>query len=259
MQTLSPQKPHLLTRRAPIPNITKRIARHTLRDPDPEIPLVSRQPPLLRRVPIRNPQPRIRSLVARPTRTRRARIRHRQARVDAILRRRPAAHVRARVRVAACGTLGWWRREAAVELADAQDVFWGELLGVVVGVWAACEREGAGQGEGVVAVEHDAVEVEGAAVGENGVGAVVVAEGDGELTGPASAAVGGRGAAVIGVGVSGGGGAEGVVDEVGADEGVVDVGVGALLFVDEAEEVACVTVVSLYRGRCYTGLHLPHS
>jgi len=133
------------------------------------------------------------------------------------------------------------------------------LLGVVVGVWAAGERKGARLSEGVVAVEHDAVEVEGAAVGENGVGAIVVAEGDSELAGPASAAVGGRGAAVVGVSVGSGGGAEGVVNEVGADEGIVDVGVGALLFVDEAEEVTCFIVFSLYMGRCYIGLHLPHS
>lgn len=99
------------------------------------------------------------------------------------------------------------------------------------------QREGAGLGEGVVAVQHDTVEVEGAAVGGHGVGDVVVAEGDGELAGPAGAAVRGRRAAVVGVG-EGRAGAEGVVDQVRADEGVVDVGVGSLLFVDQAEEVA---------------------
>ena len=109
---------------------------------------------------------------------------------------------------------------------------------VIIGIRAAGEREGAGFGEGVVAVEHDGVEVEGAAVGADGVLYVVVAEGGGELAGPAAAAVGRRSTAAVGVGV-GGGESEWVVDEVGADEGVVDVGVGTLLFVDEAEEVAC--------------------
>jgi hypothetical protein len=125
MQTLRPQKPHLPTRRAPIPNITKRITRHALRHPNPEIPLIRRQPPLLRRIPIRNPQPRIRRLVSRPTRTRRARIRHRQRGIDAVLRGRPAAQVRARVRVTGRGALGEGRRETGVELADAEDVFGG--------------------------------------------------------------------------------------------------------------------------------------
>lgn len=107
-------------------------------------------------------------------------------------------------------------------------------------VWAACERKGAGLGERVVAVEHDAVEVEGAAVSGDRVGDVVVAEGDGELAGPAGAVEGGWRAAVVGVG-EGSGDSEGVVNEVGADKGVVDVGVGSLLLVDEAEDVACRT------------------
>jgi hypothetical protein len=211
MQTLRPQKPHLPTRRAPIPNVTKRIARHALRHPHPEIPLIRRQPPLLRRIPIHNPQRRIRGFISRPTRTRRARTRHQQRRIDAVLGGGPAAHVRARARATGRGALRRGKGEAGVELADAEDVFGGELLGVGVGVGAGGQGEGAGFGEGVVAVEHNAVEVEGGAVGGDGVVEVVVDEGGGELAGPAGAAVGGGRAAVVGVG-EGGGGGEGVVD-----------------------------------------------
>jgi hypothetical protein len=72
---------------------------------------------------------------------------------------------------------------------EARDIFRGELLGVIMHVRAACESESARLGEGVIAVQHDAVEVESAAIGGNVVADVVVAEGDGELAGPAGAAV----------------------------------------------------------------------
>jgi hypothetical protein len=93
---------------------------------------------------------------------------------------------------------------------DARDIFYRELLGIVVEIGAACKSESAGFGERVVAVEHDAVEVESTAVGEDRVRTVVVAEGDGELAGPAGAAIGGWGTAVVGIG-KGSGDSEGVV------------------------------------------------
>jgi hypothetical protein len=100
-----------------------------------------------------------------------------------------------------------------------------------MGVRAAGEREGAWLGKGVITVKHNAVEVVGPAVGCHWVGEVVVTEGNSELASPAGAAVGGRSTAIVSIS-EGWGGAEGIVDEVGANKGIVDVGIRSLLFVD---------------------------
>lgn len=198
MQTIRWQFGHLLATERAVGNLTRGIALNAFGHPNPEAPFVSRQPPLLRRVRVRDTGRG--GLEAGATGARGARIRRRWRREDAVLSRRPAAHVLARIRVAARGARG---REAAVELTDAVDVLLGEGLRVVVHVGPVEQGQGAGLGEGVVAVQHDAVEIEGAAVRADGVLAVVVAEFGRELAGPAAAAVARSGAAALCVGLSG--------------------------------------------------------
>ena len=79
--------------------------------------------------------------------------------------------------------------------------------------------------------------------------AVVFTEFGGELAGPAAAAEGGRRAAALGISLCITQ-FKRVINEIRADEGVVGLGVGAFLLVDQSQEVAYGTKsVSIYDSK----------
>lgn len=117
---------------------------------------------------------------------------------------------------------------------------------VIVRIRALGQSGGAGLREGVIAVQHDAVEVEVSSIHANILG-VVVAELDDELARPAAAGIGGRCAAALGVGLCGCQ-APWVVDQVRADERIFYQCIRTFLLVDQAQHVTCtVEIVSLRR------------
>lgn len=178
--------------------LARRITRDVLGDPHSRVSFVGGEPPLLRGVVFRDAGRR--GLEACAARARAPRVRSRGGRKDASLGRRPTALILARIGAAGGRTLRCTVGGASIELADAVDVSGGQLLRIVVHVGAVKQGQGPGLGEGVVPVEHDALEVESSSVLGHGVLKVVVTEIGCELTRPAATVISRRSTAALSVG-----------------------------------------------------------